>query len=180
MKKLFVSALAGTVSALLLLASQNVSAQAPDQGGNRGQGGPGGKGGRGNFDPAAMMDRVMGEMQKQLKVSDDEWRVMRPLVEGVFTKSREVRDVGIRSMMYGGGTRQRSGSTQTETPREVQALKDILERDTAGANDIKPRLDAFREYKAKKEAELKDAREKLRVVLTAKQEAQLVLAGLLD
>jgi hypothetical protein len=175
MKKLYISALAGTVSALLLLASLSASAQQPGQ---PGQGGPGGKGGRGNFDPAAFMDRMMGEMQKQLKANDDEWKILRPLIETVYTKGREVRGAG-GSSMFGG--RQRSGSPgQTETAREVQALKDILERENASAADIKPRLDAFREYKAKKEAELKDAREKLRAVLTAKQEAQLVMAGLLD
>lgn len=187
MKKLFASALVGLVSALMVLASMSASAQ--DQGGGqggqggqggrggRGPGGPGGGpgGGRGTFDRTAFMNRMLDENQKTLKMSDDEWKVVRPLVQEVYTKRDESR-----TSMYG-GMRQRGGSTgQTDSPREIQALKDVLERESASANDIKPRLDALREYRAKKEAELKEAREKLRAVLTAKQEAQLVLAGLLD
>mgnify|MGYP001074398676 CR=1 FL=1 len=62
----------------------------------------------------------------------------------------------------------------------MTALQTTLENKDASADDIKAKLTALRTSRAKKEADLKSAREELRKVLTLRQEAQLVLMGMLD
>ena len=52
--------------------------------------------------------------------------------------------------------------------------------ESGNASDIKAKMEAVRAARKKAQAELQDAREKLRKVLTAKQEAQLFVAGMLD
>jgi len=70
-------------------------------------------------------------------------------------------------------------SGRTQSP-EVEALSKALEDTNAKPDDIKAKLDALRKARAAKEDALKQAREKLREVLTVKQEAQMVLMGTLD
>ena len=76
-----------------------------------------------------------------------------------------------------GGGRGRGGFGGAPSP-EQEALQKAIESGTPA--EIKSRLDAYRDARKKKEAELQEAREKLRKVLTAKQEAQLVMGGLLN
>jgi len=63
---------------------------------------------------------------------------------------------------------------------DVTALQTVLENKDASPEEIKAKLNALRTTRAKREAELKTAREELRKVLTLRQEAQLVLMGMLD
>ena len=55
-----------------------------------------------------------------------------------------------------------------------------LESETTPADELKTKLDAVREQRKKSAAELTAAREDLRKVLTVRQEAALVSAGLLE
>jgi Spy/CpxP family protein refolding chaperone len=196
MKTLIKTALVG-IGSLLLVAMLSVQAQNPPPpggggGGDRGRGGPGGPGGgRGGFDMNSFMERMMTEAQKNLGASDDEWKVLRPLIEDVMKKQREASTRGSifslgRSSTDSNreGDRGRRGGPpgmggSTETPREYEALKTVIERN-ASPEEMKQRMEALREYRKKKEEELKAAREKLRALLTAKQEAQLVLVSILD
>jgi hypothetical protein len=186
----------GLATALLLLGASTLLAQAPPggggQGGGRTRGGNTPGGGRGNFDMNAFMDRMMTEAQKRLEASDDEWKVIRPLLETVTTKQREaytgrgsLMSLGRSSTDQGGqqgGGRTRGGGppgSTTEQPREYEALRTVIDQN-GSPDELKQRMANLREYRKKKEVELQDAREKLRQVLTAKQEAQLMLAGILD
>lgn len=63
---------------------------------------------------------------------------------------------------------------------EVAALQEILASDDATPRDIKAKLQAVRQANRKTEQALKRSRDNLRAVLTVKQEAQLVLMGILD
>ncbi len=55
-----------------------------------------------------------------------------------------------------------------------------LQNDNASTNDIKTKLQALREQRKKSEAELAQSREDLKKVLSLRQEAILVSAGMLD
>lgn len=67
-----------------------------------------------------------------------------------------------------------------EPDAEVEALSKLLESKNPSAADIKSKLSDLRDARKKKADALKEARAKLREVLTLKQEAQLVLSGMLD
>jgi outer membrane protein TolC len=56
----------------------------------------------------------------------------------------------------------------------------VLESENAPVSEIKAKLKELREARKAAETALRDAREKLRSVLGHRQEAQLVLLGLLD
>lgn len=189
--------LAGIASALLLGAT-NLMAQ--------GQGGRQRGGGQGGGDPAQFQQQMMERYQEQLAMSADEFKVVQPLIENVMTKQREAgagrggfggfgrgggggRQGGGGAAAQGGapaqgggdpaqgGGRGRGGFGGAPSP-EQEALQKAIESGTPA--EIKSRLDAYRDARKKKEAELQEAREKLRKVLTAKQEAQLVMGGMLN
>jgi hypothetical protein len=63
---------------------------------------------------------------------------------------------------------------------EVDELRQALDNPETPAETIQAKLTALRDAKAKAEAELKQAADKLREVLTPRQEAQLVLMGMLE
>jgi len=63
---------------------------------------------------------------------------------------------------------------------EMEALQEVLDKSDAPEADIQAKLKEFRAARQKQEDELKASREKLRAVLTPRQEAMCVVMGLLD
>ncbi len=181
----------------------------PPPPGEAAAGGPGGPGGGGDReDRMKKFQQQMNERIKtQLKASDDEWAVIQPLLEKVQTKLREgmeSRFGGMRGMGGGPGGQRRGGENRGggngggntadanrpdanrqrppgrgPTP-EAQELMTTLQNDNASTNDIKTKLQALRDQRKKSEAELAQSREDLKKVLTLRQEAILVSAGMLD
>ena len=151
-------------------------AQAPGGGGGGGRGGRGG--GRRGWDPAQMQERMLQTYKEQLKVSDEEWTVLKPLVQAVAQKQWEQRMSRFRGM----GRRGRGGGGEGEdnSPAEVKALREALEKEDTPATEIQAKLKALRDANKAREAELEKVREELRQVLTVRQEAQLVLMGVLN
>ena len=148
-------------------------------GGDRGGrgGGRGGRGGRGGWDPAQMQERMLQMQKEQLKVSEEEWTVLKPLLQAVTQKQWEQRMARFRGM----GRRGRGGGEgEDNSPAEVKALRTALENADTPAADIQAKLKALRDANKAKEAELEKVREQLRQVLTVRQEAQLVLMGVLN
>ena len=76
----------------------------------------------------------------------------------------------------GGSRRGRGG----ESDGPSAALKDVLDEEGASASEIKAKLEALRKDRAKKAKDLAKARNQLKQVLTVKQEATLVLMGVLE
>ncbi|MCF7762839.1 MAG: hypothetical protein K9N62_04125 [Verrucomicrobia bacterium] len=145
---------------------------------------------RQGFDPEQMRQRMMERYQEALGVSSAEWSAIEPLVTSVMEKQRSAAGGG-RGFAFGGrggrggpggaagqgGGRGGRGGGGDASP-EVAALEAAIEAgDAAG---IKAKLADYRASRKKAAAELQQARESLRKVLTAKQEAQLVLMGTLD
>ncbi len=172
------------LSAASLLA-QGAGGPPPDNGGappgQRGFGGPGGGFGGGNFDPAQMQQMMMDRYRTQLNITNDtDWAVIQPLIQKV-TDARTA--VGNRGGFggFGGGRGGRGGpggpGGQTVSP-EQQALQTAIDND-APAGQIKAALDRYEASQKTKQATLLAAQEVLRQVLSAKQEAQATLMGLL-
>jgi len=124
-------------------------------------------------------------LKTSLKVSDEEWAVILPLLEKVQSKQREA--LTGRFSALGGGRRggDRGGQPGANRPdrpvsAETDALKAALESESTSPADIKAKLEAVRAARKKAEAELDQAREDLRKVLTQRQEATLVMVGILE
>src|SRR5688500_5450936 len=156
---------------------------------------------QGNFDPAEMRQRMMERVREQLGVmNDDEWKIISERAEKVMTARREA-SAGSFGMFGrgggpgGGGGGRRGGDNANdgggngggerrrgffgEEPQEAKDLRAAIEA-KAPAEEIKVKLEKYRAYKKKKEAELAQAQEKLKEVLNARQEASAVMAGLLN
>ena len=149
---------------------------------------------RGDRDPnqtgARMADfrqRAAERMKESLGATDEEWKVLQPLIEKVQQLQRQSRGG------FGGMTAARRGRRGAETPQPAQpaegeqsevqkkttALRSLLDDKSSGAPAIKAALDALRKAKEQAEQELAAAQKELRGVVTVRQEASLVLMGIL-
>lgn len=211
MKKLHLLCLSLTSSAFLF--STNIQAQ------DNGNGNGGGRSNREQF-----REQMSQRLKTELKATDDEWKVLQPLIENVFNKQRESLSTnfgGLGGMMgrnrnrngqrrgedgntngqtqssgagaatqtsnaTGGGDNSGSGSDGNRQGRnrasspEIDALKKALESDQTPTEEIKAKLTELHNAREKSQDELKAAREDLRKVVTLRQEAVLVLYGILD
>jgi hypothetical protein len=128
-----------------------------------------------------MMDRL----KEQLGASDEEWKVLEPKITKVQTAQRDLR--GGWGMGGGRGGRPGGGDANREQPAATspveaatRELRAAVEKPNASDADIDQKLTALREARVKAQANLDAARKELKEVLTAKQEANLVLMGTLD
>ena len=167
-----------------LFAQEQPPAAPGDRGGDRG-GNPGGdRGGRGNFDPAQMRERFTNMIKDQMSVSDDEWKVIQPKLEKVMTAQRDARGGGMGGMFS--RRRDDTGGSQGNDPQRSavqqaqQDLRTLLENKDAAADQIAAKLTALREARNKAREELASAQKDLKDVLNARQEAVLVMMGMLD
>jgi hypothetical protein len=151
----------------------------------------GDNGGRRNFDPTQMRERIMDMLKDKLGATDDEFAAIEPKLEKVFTLQRDVNGSGMRAL-FGGGRRRGGGDggptpaagTGGATPSAVQEastdLQTTLDNKDAKPDEIKAKLDAFRDAKSKAKDDLTAAQKDLESVLTQRQEAMLVMMGLLN
>lgn len=182
---ILLSAIALTASSLLATAQEKPAAPPnPSERGNRGT-------------PEEWRARMEEGIKTALKVTNDEWTVLQPLIEKVTTKQREAMSGRFGGMFGGrgggpGGDRGGAGggapgnapggAPGSDRPgsAERQALRDALEKDGTTAEDIKAKLNAVREFQKKSAAELATAREELKKVVTVRQEAVLFSMGILE
>jgi Ca2+-binding EF-hand superfamily protein len=127
---------------------------------------------RGQFDPARMMEGMLGRYKETLGSTDEEWKVIEPLLKKVLEARMETR--------MGGFGRRPGAEPSSGANTEAEALRSTLDSQKATPDEIKAKLAAFRAAQKKKEDALAKSREELRKVLTVKQEANLVLSGVLD
>lgn len=180
----------------LLLASQSLSQ--PEQRGQRGQrgGAQAGPGGR-QFDPARMRQMMEQRMREQLGATEQEWKVLGPRVTKVAELGRQTSGFGRGGMMFGMGGRRggpggpggnrfgggRPGAPdreQTAVEKAQEQLRTVLENDSATPDQIKKELTALRTAKEKAKQQLAAAQQELREIITVRQEATLVMMGMLD
>ncbi len=163
------------VTAVFASVTVDVSAQERDRNRDRGNRERGGE--RGQWDRSQIMERIMDRYRENLGFSVAEWKVVQPKVQAVM--DNRISGASGMMSMFGGSRRGRGGDSSAEkTP--TSELRDLLEKDDASKVDIKAKLAAYRKDRKAREAKLKKAQEDLRQLLTIKQEAQAVLAGLLN
>ncbi len=173
------------------------STDAMAQGGGRRGRGQGGGGQGGNFDPAAMQQRMLDSYKTQFAVTDEnEWKVISAAIVKV-TEAR--RDLGTGRGGMGGiggrrnqnqqaadtttqdanaaqGRRGRGGFGGTPMP-EAEALQKAI-ADNVASDEIKAKIIALRSARQSKQATLDKAMDDLKKLLNAKQEGVALLAGL--
>lgn len=135
---------------------------------------------RGDIDMEAARERWqetrMNRIKDSIEATDDEWVVLRPRIEKIQQLDQAA---GIGSMM---GRMPRPGADRE--PNEIETatreLRDILRDEAANAEHVNEKLTALRLAREKHQQELEAAREELRELVTVRQEAQLVLQGILE
>ncbi len=167
------------------------------------QGGPGGMQVM-QQDPAQMQQMMAQRYKELLGMSDEEWSVIGPYVLKVATLSASTQTRGGMRMLMGRGNMQQgqqsqqSGRSQTQTQGQsqtqgtnnrrmmgqqdenLQALQTLLEDKNATNDEIKSKLSALRKARETSKQELIAAQKQLRELLTLRQEAELVVMGLLE
>jgi len=132
-----------------------------------------------------MRQRWMERIKENLQATDDEWKVIQPRLEKVMTLSRQT--TGLRMMggrrggeRPGGPGPAMSSAEVSPVQKAASELESVLANKEAKPAEIKAKLDALREARQKAKKELSEAQASLKEILTARQEAQLVLMGLLE
>jgi len=146
---------------------------------------------RGNFDPEQARQRMMERLREQFDVKDDaEWKLISERITKVMDAQRATRSfAGMGG--FGGGRRGgggpggdqggrggRGGGFGGEPNPDVEALQKAVE-DKAPADQIKVKLAKVREDRKAADAKLESAQDELKKVLSVRQEAVAVMAGLL-
>ncbi|HSW02750.1 MAG TPA: hypothetical protein VLI39_21480 [Sedimentisphaerales bacterium] len=114
--------------------------------------------------------RAIEDIRGQLEVAEAEWSVLKPRVEAVYKL--------VHPQPQSGGP----GNMGPMSPvdRSKNELRQMLANKDAPADQIKAKLTALRAAQEHSRQELTKARQNLRQLLTLRQEAALVLNGLLD
>jgi len=184
----------GVVICAVAIVAGGLAVAQPPQGGRPGQG----PGGPGRFDPERMRQMFAERMKEQLGVTDQEWQVIQPRLTKVMELNRESMAGGM-GRMFGGFRRPRRGDQDrgpdargrqdrpgrperelTAVEKAADQLSATLENESASAEEIKKQLTTLRAEREKAKQELAKAQQELREILTLRQEAQLVLMGLLN
>jgi hypothetical protein len=142
-----------------------------------------------------MMDRMMNNIKGQLGVTDDEWTVLQPKVQKVMDLSRELMSSRFGGFGGRGGRGGRGGGAgggyaaapeappaepTSEIADKTKALNDALDNKDSDPKDIAQKLAAVRDARERVKADLIKAQGELKELLTPRQEARLVLLGMLD
>ena len=122
-----------------------------------------------------------------LKVTEEEWTALEPRIREVLRLQDELRRLSsrTRSVYLSAGPTPLWTVSQPSTPEG--ALAEVLKKEDASTDDIQAKIDALRkarekqaELVAKTEKNLKAASHRLRELLTTRQEAVLIVEGILD
>jgi len=174
-----------SLTAVLAVAAQTVTAQENADRPRRAQTNEGGQGGgRGNFDPAEFQKRMMDRLKEQLEITDDkEWQAIEPMIQKVTDARMAIgfggRGMGGRGGGPGGQGGQGGGRGGFGQPNpDAEALQKAIDAKASNA-ETKAALDKFVAARKAKQADLEKAQANLRKVLTPRQEAIATLNGLL-
>lgn len=110
-------------------------------------------------------------LRQRLGVTDEEWTVLQPRIQAIS----DLRTRMEPAPQFRGGP----GGAAPQVAPEVTALQSTLENEAAAADDIKAKLEAYREARKKNEEAVKAAQDELRELVTVRQEALLTLYGYL-
>jgi hypothetical protein len=132
---------------------------------------------------AQMQQRILDNIKTQLGSSDDEFQALQPYVLKVL----QLQMAGAMSRFGGmrmGGQSLSSILNAGQPPTELQTasaeLQAAIDDSTTPPGVIESKLAALRAARAKAKDDLNFAQDNLRQLLTERQEAQLVVMGLLQ
>ncbi len=156
---------------------------------------------RGQFNAEEFRARMAENMKKSLGVTDEEFAALQPKIDAVQKAQGNARVGGGGFGGFGGrGQRgNRPGGTggdtaapatppqrpplpenATDLQKKSRELSELLDNKEADPKVVKDKLTEVRDLRDKAKAELKKAQDELKELLTPKQEAQLVMMGLLE
>lgn len=121
-----------------------------------------------NEQMAWQRQRAVEDLKDQLGLSNQEWSAVKPRLLAVYDLVHPRAQMG------------RSEPPKTELDQRIAGLRELLRDEKAKLSQIKAKLTALRAAKERTVQELVRARQNLRQVMTLRQEALLVLNGLLD
>lgn len=158
---------------------------------NAGGGGNGGGGRRGGGgDPAQFRQRMMDRLKEQMGATDDEWKALEPRIQKVMEAQRDARTGGGGGRNGGGGRRGGGGGDSNgnadanANPSEVRKAQDSLRAAVDDGNtnpqELASRIKALRDAREKARANLQSAQKELKDLLTQKQEAVLLMFGMIE
>jgi hypothetical protein len=137
--------------------------------------------------------RMLEMAKTQLNATDAEWAKIEPPLKKVMTLSNQVnaRGMGMGMGMAGRGNRpggqgqgqapdQQPAREQSEVQKASAALSEALQNESSTAEDITAKLTALRAAKDAAQKELAAAQAELKKVVNVRQEARLVLMGMLN
>lgn len=145
---------------------------------------PGGGGGGRNFDPAKMRENMQNRIKEEMGATDEEWKALQPKIEDL-QKAQELNRGNMRALFRrpggnGGNTPPADEGTKTEIQKKTEALKALVDAKDSDPKAIQEALKGLREEREKNKAALKKSQDALKELLTAKQEATLVMYGMLE
>jgi hypothetical protein len=149
-----------------------------------------------NMDPQQiqgfLQKQMMANFREQLAITNDaEWNIIEARLAKVsklkmgsmFSSGAGMMKMFRRGGDAGGGGGGGGGSRRFpglgEPDPDMEGLQKALDGEATSAQ-VKAALTKLRDARRQKQAELSKAQEDLRIVLTTRQEATLVLAGMLD
>jgi hypothetical protein len=191
---------------MVLAAPASAQTPAPPAGGGGAAGGAGGQGaagGRGNRGGNAeqFRQRAQQRMKEAMGLTDEEFTAIQPKIDKVQQAQRAMsagRGMGGGQGGPGGGgggrgNRGGAGGAAAATPtpaadaapttpvaEKSKDLQGTLDNKEAKPEEIKAKLTALREARAKAKGDLTKAQDELREVLTVRQESYLVMMGILE
>jgi hypothetical protein len=146
-----------------------------------------------------MQQRMLDNVQNQLGSSDDEFAALKPYVQKVLTLQMVSQTARANIMMRmftagqaggaagagGGGNRfnigaMLNGGQPTAMQQAVDDLQAAIDNPDTPIGVYASKLAAYRDAKTKADADMAAAQESLRELLTQRQEATLVMMGLLQ
>ena len=121
--------------------------------------------------------------KKALGVTDEEFKALQPKIDEV----RKAQDAqrggggfGGRGGRGGQGGQPQDEATKGDIQKKTEALQKLLDNKDSDVKDVQAALKDLRDARTANKVVLKKAQDELKELLTAKQEAYLVLRGQLE
>ncbi len=146
----------------------------------------------GKFDIKKFENRIQSRMvrmiKNDLKITDEEWTIIGPRMNRVIdlTNNNNARLATFRKMSRkwytDSGITIKAYDQEDKNPVETASdnLEKLVKNETATTEEIKEALTKLRAAREATQQELVKAQEELKEVLTIKQEAKLVMYGILE
>ena len=173
-----IARLIGVITLMLICIGTSAMAQEP---------GPTTRPGRGprNFNPEQFQKMISDRLKEKMGVSDEDWAAIEPRVFKVMAAQRDAGGGGMGMGMlfgFGGAGGPGGGEDESKLTPTAKAAKDLQAsiEANAGADELAARMAALRDAQAKARQQLADARSSLKELLTRKQEAVLLMVGILE